>query len=116
MEMEPKGPQAARLRQRKFELLRRFPIPPDLLPGSLSLTHRRCGQPTCHCAQDRQGHPVWSLTFMVNGKKRVERIPAAWVEEVQRLVQAGREYKEAVAEVFAANAQLLALWRKQRRP
>jgi hypothetical protein len=51
---------------------------------------------------------------MVNGKKRVERIPDEWVEEVQRLVQAGREYKEAVAEVFAANAQLLALWRKQR--
>ncbi len=115
MKIAPKGPQAARLRQRKFELLHRFPIPPDLLPGSLSLTHRRCGQPTCHCAQDKQGHPVWSLTFMAAGKKRVEHIPNEWVAEVQRLVEAGREFKEAVAEVFAANAQLLALWRKQRR-
>ena len=115
MRIAPKGSQAARLRQRKFELLRRFPIPPDLLPGSLSLTHRRCGQPSCHCARDKQGHPVWSLTFMVDGKKRVEHIPNEWVEEVQRLVEAGREFKEAVAEVFAANAQLLALWRKQRR-
>jgi len=114
MKIAPKGPQAARLRQRKFELLRHFPIPPDLLPGSLSLTHRRCGQPTCHCAQDKKGHPVWSLTFMVRGQKRVERIPNEWAEEVQRLVGAGREFKEAVAEVFAANAQLLALWRKQR--
>ena len=113
MEIAPKGPQAARLRQRKFDLLRRSSIPADLLPGSLSLTHRRCGQPTCHCALDKQGHPVWSLTFMVAGKKRVERIPAEWVEEVQRRVEAGREFKEAVAEVFAANAQLLALWRKQ---
>ncbi len=52
---------------------------------------------------------------MVGGKKRVERIPNEWVEEVQRLVEAGREFKDAVAEVFAANAQLLALWRKQRR-
>jgi hypothetical protein len=50
---------------------------------------------------------------MAAGKKRVERIPNEWVEEVQRLVDAGREFKEAVAEVFAANAQLLALWRKQ---
>ena len=114
MKIAPKGPKAARLRQRKFELLGRFPIPPDLLPGSLSLTHRRCGQPTCHCAKDKQGHPVWSLTFMAGGKKRGEHIPNEWVEEVQRLVEAGREFKEAVAEVFATNAQLLALWRKQR--
>jgi hypothetical protein len=52
---------------------------------------------------------------MVGGKKRVERIPDEWVEEVQGLVKAGREFKAAVAEVFAANAQLLALGRKQRR-
>jgi len=114
MKIKPQGPQAARLRQRKFELLRRFSIPPHLLPGSLSLTHRRCGQPTCHCARDKQGHPLWSLTFMVGGKKRVEPIPADWVKEVQRLVEAGREFKQAVAEVFAANAQLLALWRRQK--
>lgn len=114
MKMEPKGPLAARLRQHKFGLLRRFPIPPDLLPGSLSLTHRRCGHPTCHCASDQKGHPIWFLTFMADGKKRVERIPAAWVTEVQRLVDQGREFKNAVSEVFAANAQLLALWRKQK--
>lgn len=112
MKIAPKGPQAARLRQRKFALLRRFPIPLDLLPGSLCLTHRRCGHPTCHCASD-QGHPIWFLTFMADGKKRVERIPAEWVEQVQRLVDGGREFKNAVAEVFAANAQLLALWRHQ---
>ena len=114
IEITPKGSQGARLRQRKFDLLRRFPIPSDLLPGSLSLTHRRCGRPTCHCASDEKGHPVWSLTFMAGGKKHVERIPNEWVEEVQSLVDAGREFKEAVAEVFAANARLLALWRRQK--
>jgi hypothetical protein len=51
---------------------------------------------------------------MAGGKKRVEHIPKEWVEEVQRLVKAGGEFKEAVAEVFAANAQLLALGRQQR--
>jgi hypothetical protein len=115
MDIAPKGGQAARLRQRKFELFHRFPIPADLLPGSLSHTHRRCGQPTCHCAREKKGHPVWSLTFMAGGKKHVERIPNEWVEEVQHLVGTGREFKEAVAEVFAANAQLLALWRRQKR-
>ncbi len=107
-----KGSAASRLRQRKHELLRRFRIPERALPGSLSLTHRRCGKPTCHCASEK-GHPMWSLTFMVDGKKRVERIPDEWVEEIRPLVLEGRVYKDAVAEVFAINAQLLALWRRQ---
>jgi hypothetical protein len=51
---------------------------------------------------------------MVDGKKRVERIPEDWVEEVRRRVEEGREFKRAVAEVLAANAQLLALDRRQR--
>jgi hypothetical protein len=113
---DPKGPQAARLRQRKFELLRRYPIPRDLLPGSLSLTHLRCGKPTCHCRKPRDpGHPVWSLTFMVRGRKHVQHIPKEMVEEVQKRVQAGREFQDAVRDVLTANAELLVLARQQRR-
>ena len=53
------------------------------------------------------------MTFMVNGKKRVEWIPEEWVEQIRPLVDQGREYKQAVADVLAANAELLALWRKE---
>jgi hypothetical protein len=109
---DAKGDSAARLRQRKYALLRGLEIPLDALPGSLALTHRRCGKPNCHCVEG-EGHPVWSLTFRVNGKKRVERIPDEWVEQIRPLVEQGREFKYAIAEVFAANAQLLALWRRQ---
>jgi hypothetical protein len=114
METEPRGPQAARLRQRKFELLRRFLLPSDLLPGSLTLNPTRCGHPRCHCATG-EGHAAWVLTFMVKGKRHVERIPKDWVEDVRRRVEAGRELQDAVREVLAANAQLLVLARKQRR-
>jgi hypothetical protein len=109
---DAKGDAASRLRQRKHALLRRLQIPPDALSGSLALTHSRCGKPTCWCAQG-EGHPSWSLTFMVDGKKCVERIPGEWVERVRPLVEQGREFKDAIAEVFAANSQLLALWRRQ---
>jgi hypothetical protein len=109
---EPRGPLASRLRQRKFELLRRFQIPDDALPGSLSLSHLRCGKSTCHCAEGR-GHEVWSLTFMVQGKKHVQHIPKTWVADVRRRVAEGREFQEAVREVLAANAQLLVLTRRQ---
>ena len=114
MKDKPGGPQAARLRQRKFELLRRFPLPPDLLPGSLTLNYTRCGHPRCHCAEGEE-HTAWTLTFMVKGKRHVERIPKNWVEEVRRRVEAGRAFQDAVREVLAANAQLLVLARKQRR-
>jgi uncharacterized protein DUF6788 len=86
--------------------------PKDLLPGSLSVSHTRCGKPTCHCAQG-QGHPAWSLTFMAAGKKRVERIPKDWVDDVRRRVDAGRAFQDALREVLTANAELLVLRRKQ---
>jgi len=111
---KPKGELAAQARQRKFERLRGLTIPEDALPGSLALTYRRCGKKTCHCTQGK-GHPLWTLTFMVEGKKHVEWIPAEWVEEVRQRVEQGRAFKEAIAEIFVANAQLLAEERKQRR-
>jgi hypothetical protein len=52
---------------------------------------------------------------MAGGKRRVERIPRDWVEEVRRRVEAGREFQNAVREVLAANAQLLVLARQQRK-
>jgi hypothetical protein len=113
MTIYPRGAQAARIRRRKFELMRRFQIPDDLLPGSLSLQQHRCGRPNCHCAEG-EGHPKWSLTYMADGRKHVQYIPQHLVDEVRGKVEAGREYQEAVRKVLAANAKLLVLARKQR--
>ena len=41
--------------------------------------------------------------------------PAALVEEVRPRVEAGRQFQQAVREVLAINAQLLALAKKQAR-
>jgi len=113
MDSEIKGPEAARLRQRKFALLRQFQLPQDLLPGSLTVSYTRCGKPTCHCVKGER-HAAWSLTFMADGKKRVERIPKDWVDDVRRRVQAGRAFQDALREVLTANAELLVLRRKQK--
>ena len=110
----PVGAEAAALKRRKQRLLTRLRIPPDALPGSLVLSHRRCGKPSCHCAQGA-AHPFYSLTFMVDGKKRVESIPGDWIDAVRPAVDAGRGFKDAVADLFTINAQLLVLARQQRR-
>lgn len=109
------GPAAARLRQRRMTLLQALKLPPDALPGSLALSYTRCGKPGCHCARgEGPSHPGWQLTFMVGGRKRVERIPQEWGDEVRRRVAAGRAFRDAIAEVFAINAELLVLERRQR--
>jgi hypothetical protein len=110
----PVGPEAAALKRRKHRLLARLRIPPDALPGSLVLSHRRCGKPGCHCAEGT-AHPFYTLTFMVDGKKHVESIPAEWIDAVRPAVEAGRGCKDSVAELFVINAQLLVLARQQRR-
>jgi len=112
--LPPKGPQAARLRRRIRHLLNQVQLPPAGLPGSLALSHSRCGKPSCHCA-DGQGHPAWSLTFMLGGHKHVEKVPPDWVDSVRPRVEQARQFKEAVTEIFTANAQLLALQRDQSR-
>jgi len=85
-----------------------------MLPGSLALSHFRCGKPTCHCATG-EGHPTWSLTYMLAGRKQVLHIPVAWVTDIRRRVTAGRAFQDAVREVLAANAELWKLARQQRR-
>jgi hypothetical protein len=102
------------LRTRRQQLLASLTVPPEGLPGSLALSHPRCGSPTCHCQTDPQGHPAWTLTFMVAGTKRVVHIPHAEVEDIRRRVHAGNHFKAAVAEILAINAQLMVLERPAR--
>ena len=52
---------------------------------------------------------------MAGGKRRLERIPRAWIEEVRQRVQAGHEFQNALRQALTANAELLVLARKQRR-
>src|SRR6266545_2084826 len=109
-----RGPEASRLRRRARLLLTRLHLPDNALPGSLAISHRRCGKPTCHCAKG-DGHPFATLTFMAAGKKRVESIPADWLDTIRPRVQAGRKFKEIAAELLAIHAELLVLARQQRR-
>jgi hypothetical protein len=51
---------------------------------------------------------------MADGKRRVERIPKEWVDDVRQRVEAGRRFQDALREVFTANAELLVILRKQR--
>jgi len=100
---------------RRQQIVARLVLPIDGLPGSLALSHRRCGSPTCHCQHDPQGHPSWTLTFMARGRKHVVHVPTEAVEDVRRRVEAGHTFKSNVAELLALNAQMMVLERQTRR-
>lgn len=102
------------LETRRQALLARLALPPEGLPGSLALSHRRCGSLTCHCHQDEQGHPSWTLTFMAGGRKRVVHVPSEAVDTVRQRVERGNAFKSGVAELLAINAQLMVLDRQVR--
>ena len=102
------------LEARRKELLAGLRLPSEGLPGSLAQSRRRCGSAGCHC-QKEGGHLSWTLTFMIERKKRVEHVPSELVETVRRRVEAGNAYKSEVAELMAINAQLLLLERRARR-
>jgi hypothetical protein len=91
----------------------RLHLPDDALPGSLSVSRRRCGKPSCHCAKG-DGHPFATLTFMLAGKKRVEAVTADWLDPIRPRVDAGRKLKAITAELLVVNAQLFVLARQQR--
>jgi len=114
--MKPRHPTISRhtLDTRRQQLLRTLALPPDGLPGSLALSHRRCGSATCHCHSDPHGHPSWTLTFMADGRKQVVHVPTEVVDAVRPRVEIGNAFKRGVAELLAINAQLMVLDRQAR--
>ena len=64
------------------------------LEGSMTLTTKRCGRPTCRCAGEGPLHETALLTWKDEGTTRTLHVPVrlreevtAWVEEAKRLKQ-----------------------------
>lgn len=69
----------------------------DLRPGSVTGIIRRCGKPSCHCAQpDDPGHgPTLRLTYKVQGKTISEALPTpAAVRKAEGEIAEFRKFQE----------------------
>lgn len=58
---------------------------------------------------------MWTLTYSVQGSRRVEFIPTELLPQIAPLVEQGSAYREALREILTINARLLTMWRKQQR-
>ncbi len=100
------------LESRRADLLGSLSSLGDLRPGSIVGAIRRCGKPTCHCAQpDDPGHgPSLRLTHKRNGKTITEALstPAA-VRKAEREVAEFRKFQEFGHEFVEVNEQICRL-------
>ena len=84
----------------------------DLRPGSIVGAVRRCGKPTCHCAQPKDpGHgPSLRLTHKSQGKTVTEALstPAA-VRKAEREVAEFRKFQHLSQEFVEVNEQICRL-------
>jgi uncharacterized protein DUF6788 len=112
-DMKKRRVNLTKIQQQREKMLQQIKVPADALPGSLSVSRLRCGKANCHCSQD-EGHENWTLTYMVDGKKRIKHIPQDLVEYVRQKVDHGKAFKDALNQILLANIELLVLLRKQK--
>src|SRR3989442_15839301 len=64
------------------------------LEGSLTVSTKRCGRPTCRCATEGPLHETALLTWKEEQKTRTLYIPMAWRETVAAWVEEGKRLKQ----------------------
>ena len=95
-------------------LLRRLGALREMLPGSFVERSRKCGRPTCRCAQGKQLHPQFVLSVLVEGKPKAFHVPAELADQVRSQVELRERFDEAAAQI--AHLNLRRFLRRKERP
>lgn len=89
-------------------LLRTMTSQGPLTPGSFYLLKRKCGKPSCRCAQG-QLHTVWVLTRSESGQHKLYTVPPEQRALVRKRAAAWRRYQRARARLLQQVSALVAL-------
>lgn len=77
------------------------------IQGSLSITTKRCGNPSCRCAKEGPIHEAALLTWKEGGKTRTLYVPTELRQEVTKWVEEGKLLKRLGAEMSKAQRAFL---------
>jgi hypothetical protein len=97
------------LREKREQLTASLAGIGDLRPGFLTARFRKCGKPTCHCAEKSSpGHgPSYSLTHRVDGKTVTQVIPQGpAVERAKAQIAEYRRFRNLIRELIAVSEQI----------
>lgn len=80
----------------------------QVLSGSLVEQTRRCGKPSCRCAEGEGHGPYAYFAPKPAGRGRSRYVPASLVAAVRARLTRGEEVEAVLARISAINAELLA--------
>lgn len=105
------GRDVAWLERRRAELFTLISQAGDFRRGSLNAVWRKCGKPSCACAQPgHRGHgPQWNLTRRIGGKTvNVHLKPGPELDKVRREVAEHQRFADLVEEVSQVSEAICA--------
>ncbi len=106
MRIEPSQREQARQIARELSKLARSA---DVLPGSITERHTRCGKPSCACHQDppRLHGPYWHWTRKIANKTVGRYLNKDQAGECQRWIENDHRIRELLARLEAIGIQRL---------
>jgi len=102
------------LESRRAGLLDELVQTEALIAGSLSEVLRRCGKPSCHCAE-RPGHPQTILMTVENGRRRCHVVRQADLPAVRQAVERYRSFRKGQRTLSTLDLKVMALLKELRR-
>ncbi len=77
------------------------------ISGSFVRTSRKCGSPSCRCADGGAKHPCCLLTSKVKGKTKAVYIPVDMEDEVEQWVKEHKKIKKLLREIDKLSEQII---------
>ncbi|MBS3764345.1 MAG: hypothetical protein KGZ25_13690 [Planctomycetes bacterium] len=102
------NPTLQTLHEHKDALLQQLAAISEFRPGSLVARYRKCGRPTCHCAQEGDpGHgPSWSLTRYSEGKTVTKIIAPEHIDEAKEQIERYHQFQQVMHDYVETNVKL----------
>jgi hypothetical protein len=86
------------------------------LEGSLTVSTKRCGRPTCRCVTEGPLHETALLTWKEEQKTRTLYIPMAWRATVAAWVEEGKRLKQLSHAMAVVQRRFLITQRRRPTP
>jgi len=108
--MSKSNAQAKYLLEQRERLASRLPSFAQIVRGSLVTRYRRCGKPTCHCAQGRGHGPAHYLVVTLKpGKTEQILLSPEMLPVARQFLDNYKRWWAALEKVSAVNRRLLRL-------